>query len=187
MRLFLAIELERPAKRSLLDLISGLSEFRRSVRWVSEQQMHLTLKFLGEVGDEDVGGICEACEGVAAGCEPFEFVLDSVGCFPPEGRVRVIWGGCSQMPPALSACAGRCEDALSELGIAREGRPFSAHMTVGRVRHDDTRGRLRRAVGAISVNRARQHVDSMTLFESVLSPGGARYSTVGRYPFGGPA
>lgn len=184
MRVFVAIELTGPMKRSLHRMIEGLSQFRRSVRWVIESQMHLTLKFLGEVPDGQAAKICEACERVAAECEAFQLALGCAGCFPPNGRVRVIWGGSSTTPLALSACAARCEDAFAELGFDRETRPFSVHMTIGRVRQDDTRGRLRKAVSEIKVTTMRQEVGSMTLFESVLSPGGPRYNVMGNYPFG---
>lgn len=186
MRLFVAIELDPDLKRSLQVMIDGLSEFRRTVRWVTKEQMHVTLKFLGEVDRENVAAVCEACAEVAAGCEPFEFALDSTGCFPPKGRVRVIWGGSSQTCPELLACASGCEDAFEKLGFARETRPFSTHMTIGRVRQDDTQGRLRKALDEMAIRPARQNADSMTLFQSVLSPRGAKYSVVGQYPFGSP-
>lgn len=185
MRLFVAIELNRDMKRSLQKTIDGLSAFGRAVRWVTEEQMHVTLKFLGEVDRGDVAAVCEACERVASNCQPFEFALESSGCFPAKGRVRVIWGGSSQTCPELLACASGCEDAFEKLDFARETRPFSTHMTIGRVRQDDTQGRLRMAVDEMVITPARQKVDSMTLFESVLSPRGARYSVVGQYPLGG--
>ena len=186
MRLFVAIELSPDLKRLLQAMIDGLSEFRSTVRWVTKEQMHVTLKFLGEVGHEKVAAVCEACETAASKSRPFEFGLHTTGCFPPKGRVRVIWGGSSDTCPDLLACASACEDAFEKLGFAREGRPFSAHMTIGRVRQDDTQGRLRMAVSEMAVRPVRQNADSMTLFQSVLSPRGARYSVVGQYPFGSP-
>ena len=117
LRLFVAIELGPDLKRSLQAMIDGLSEFRGTVRWVTKEQMHVTLKFLGEVGREKVAAVCEACKKVASSCQPFEFRLDTSGCFPPEGRVRVIWGGSSDTCPELLACASGCEDAFEKLGF----------------------------------------------------------------------
>jgi 2'-5' RNA ligase len=183
-RLFVAIELDHPIKRTLLHIAEGLKDFRRTVRWASEHQMHLTLKFLGEVPDDKVPAVSDACARVAAQCKPFEFVLNSAGCFPRDGRVRIVWGGCSFTPGELAECVGKCEDAFETLGFARENRPFTPHVTIGRVKVDDTRGRLRRAVEALRVTRVTEHVQSMTLFQSILSPAGARYVVVGTFPFG---
>ncbi len=184
MRLFVAIELEDALKRSLFAMIDGLSEFRRDVRWVKAEQMHLTVKFLGEVASEDLGQVQDACGQSAAGCGPFTLAIDGAGCFGPRGKVRVIWGGMKSPPPELLDYAAGCEDALAELGFEREQRPFSAHMTIGRVRDDRSGGRLREAVETLRTRETSQNVDTITLFQSELRPEGARYTVLGRYPFG---
>jgi RNA 2',3'-cyclic 3'-phosphodiesterase len=182
--MFVAIELEHAVKRSLTRIADGLGPLRKSVRWIGPDQLHVTLKFLGDVPDEDAGGIGDACAAAAAECEPFEFAIDICGCFPREGDVRIVWGGAQHLPDALSACAARCEDAFAAIGFSRESRPFKPHVTVGRVRDDRSRGRLREAVGEVRVKSTQQSVVAMTLFESVLSPQGARYNKVGRFRFG---
>jgi 2'-5' RNA ligase len=183
-RLFVAIELDHPIKRALLHVADSLKDFRRTVRWASEHQMHLTLKFLGEVPDDKVPAVTDACARIAAECEPFEFVLNRAGCFPPEGRVRIVWGGSSVMPEELDHCVHRCEEVFEEIGFSKENRPFTPHVTIGRVKVDDTRGRLRHAVNDLRITRVAEHVDSMTLFQSILSPAGARYVVAGSFPFG---
>ncbi len=185
MRVFVAIELEQPLKTSLGKLTDALSAFRKDVRWVKPHQMHLTLKFLGEVADDRVPALCDAAREVAAASTPFTLELDRCGCFPPKGKVRVIWGGTDSCPGELLDCAARGEDAYENLGFARERRPFAAHMTVGRVRDDRSDGRMRDAIDALEINRARQSVDSITVIQSVLGPAGASYSALGRFRFGG--
>jgi 2'-5' RNA ligase len=179
-----AIELDHPIKRALLHVADSLREFRRTVRWASEHQMHLTLKFLGEVPDDKVPDVTDGCARIAAECEPFEFVLNRTGCFPPEGRVRIVWGGSSVTPDELAHCVHKCEDVFEQIGFARENRPFTPHVTIGRVKVDDTRGRLRRAVSDLRIARVAEHVESMTLFQSILSPAGARYVVAGTFRFG---
>jgi len=147
--------------------------------------MHLTLKFLGEVPDDRAAQVTDACKEIAAKAEPFEFVLNRAGCFPPEGRVRIVWGGSSFTPDELAALASRAEEVFERLGFARENRPFSPHVTIGRVKVDDTRGHLRRAVEAQRVTRIAEHVSTLTLLESELSPAGPHYTALGKFPFGG--
>ncbi|NOT00497.1 MAG: RNA 2',3'-cyclic phosphodiesterase [Phycisphaerales bacterium] len=185
MRLFLAIELTPELKRSLTRIVEALRPVGRTVRWVGTEQMHLTLKFLGELPDSALADVCGACEGVAAAAAACELVLDRAGYFGPANRVRVIWGGSSQTPAALSETARRCDDAFEALGVAAEQRPFAAHITLGRVKLDDSRGKLSSAVDAIKVIPARQPVTEMTLFESRLGPRGPQYTVVGRYGFRG--
>jgi len=185
MRLFTAIELDHPTRRELTHVVDKLADFRRTVRWVKEQHMHLTLKFLGEVPDDRLAEICDACKEIATEAKPFEFVLHGAGCFPPEGPVRIVWGGGAVMPAELAACVAHGEMVFERLGFAREHRPFSPHATIGRVKVDDTHGQLRRAVAAVRVTRLAEHVSSLTLFQSELSPAGAHYTALGKFPFGG--
>lgn len=183
MRLFVAIELDHSVKRVMLKTIDRLAEFRKTVRWVLESRMHLTMKFLGDVPDERVSDVGDACARVVAACEPFEMVVDRCGCFPAGGRVRVIWCGSQGVSPAITACAGRLDEACRELGFEPETRPFSAHLTVGRVRDDRTNGRLRDAVQRLQSGSATQPVKELTLFQSTLSMQGPTHTALGRFPF----
>lgn len=185
MRLFVAIELEHPLRRVLLRMSDDLSSFAKDVRWIKADQMHLTLKFLGEVSEGNVDAVCQTCAKVAAESAAFALTVDRCGCFPPSGKVRVIWGGGGETPPGLSACAARCEDALESLGFQRESRPFAAHLTVGRVRDDRTDGRLREAIGGLRIKKASQPAKELTVFRSELTPRGAIHTALGRFRFGG--
>lgn len=185
MRLFIAIELDHAVKRVMLKTIDRLAEFRNAVRWVRETHMHLTLKFLGDVPDEQVSDVSDACARVAAACQPFEMVVDRCGSFPVGGRVRVIWCGSQGESSAAAACAARLDKACGELGFELESRLFSAHMTVGRVRDDHTNGRLRDAVQRLQPGSATQPVKELTLFQSTQSPQGPTHTALGRFPFRG--
>ena len=105
------------------------------------------------------------------------------GCFPERGPVRVIWGGSELVPVELAGCVERLEGAFEEIGFSREGRPFRVHMTVGRVREDATRGKLREAISGIEARVAAQEAGGMTLFESRTKPTGPEYAALGRYRF----
>ena len=186
MRLFTAIELNDKVKAALRQVQRALSAFDRTVRWVTPEQMHLTLKFLGEVPDGRVDEISGASARIARESSPFDLVIGGCGCFPPAGRVRVAWVGMDESSGALAACNERCEAEYAEIGFARERRAFSPHLTLGRVRDDRTDGRLRDAVEALQVEPLRQGVVDLRVIRSTLTPQGAQYAVVSRHRLGGP-
>ena len=185
MRLFIAIELSDEVKAALRASQRMLSAFDRTVRWVTDEQMHLTLKFLGEVADDAVEEVNVAAELVVEASLPFEMVIAGCGCFPPGGRVRVVWVGVDEPGGALAACGARCEARYTEIGFDRERRPFSPHLTLGRVREDKTAGKLREAVDRVGIGPLRQNVAGLCVVQSRLTPQGARYAMVSRHRFGG--
>ena len=184
MRLFVAIALNDAVKAELRKAQRALAAFDRTARWVTQDQMHLTLKFLGEVPDAQVEAICTAAGLAAAAMVPFELTVGGCGCFPPKGPVRVVWVGTEEPGGVLARGNEACEAHYAELGFPREGRPFSPHLTLGRVRDDATAGKLRQAVSAMQVARHRQPVKELCVVQSTLTPQGARYAIVSRHPLG---
>jgi 2'-5' RNA ligase len=182
--LFLAIELDDSVKKSLQKMAGELRRFDSVVRWTKLEQMHLTLKFLGETPDAGATDVCDAAAQMAAACEPFDWTIDACGCFPPRGKVRIVWVGSGSGAESLCRIAAECEDAYEELGFARESRSFSPHVTLGRVRFDKTGGRLRDAVDGLEASSVSQPVSALTVFQSVLKPTGAVYNVLGKYSFG---
>lgn len=184
MRLFVAIELNAQVKRAVAAVRDRLAEFDRAVRWVRPEQMHLTLKFLGETEDSRAADISKALAIVAEGAAPFDLVTTGAGCFPPRGKVRVVWAGLEDCD-GLRTCQEGVEAALEPLGFARESRPFSPHLTVGRVQDDRSDGQLRERVAGLKIERISQPVDSIVLMQSELRPQGARYTKLGEWRLGG--
>lgn len=143
----------------------------------------MTVKFLGEVKDDDVNGICDAVQSAAAASSGFDLTVEGCGCFPPRGGVRIVWAGLNEPTGALLSCVEGLETALAEIGFPREGRAFSPHITIGRVKFDESGGAIRRVVDRHTFPSARQSVDSLTLMSSVLSPTGPTYTSIGRFSF----
>ncbi|MFH0983460.1 MAG: RNA 2',3'-cyclic phosphodiesterase [Planctomycetota bacterium] len=185
MRLFVAIELSAEVKAALRDTQRALAAFDRAVRWVNSDQMHLTLKFLGEVPDGRVEEICATTASVAGTSSAFEMLVGGCGCFPPKGTVRVVWVGVDEPRGLLATCSTLCEAEYEKIGFAREHRPFSPHLTLGRVREDRTGGKLREAVSGVHVASCRQGANELCVVQSTLTPHGAKYAVVSRHPFGG--
>ena len=178
MRLFTAIELDDRVKDVLVRARESLSRHDRVVRWVTRDQMHLTLVFLGDVPDDRVDDVCRAVQRAADRLSPFDITVAGSGCFPPRGHVRVVWVGVEDQGGHLKGCHAACEDELEAIDFPRESRPFSAHLTLGRVREDATNGALRNDVEQLKVPSMTQHAGSIHVIRSELTPHGARYVTV---------
>ena len=139
--------------------------------------LHLTLKFLGDVAEGRVDAIVGALSGAASDVSVFAADLRGLGAFPSAARPRVVWAGVTEGAGAMVELADRIDAALAAHGFAREARPFSPHVTLGRVRQPGRNQALRDALqdgaarefGRIRVARA-------SLMRSELSPRGARYT-----------
>lgn len=177
MRLFVALELDEKAQALLADCQQRLAELDRMVRWVRPEQIHLTLKFLGEVPDAQAVQVARALDGLAAH-QPFEFQIEGLGTFGSPHSPRVIWVGVRMPNPALTALQDDCERALADLGFPPQGRAFKPHLTLGRVK-DPRAGRD--VAAAVTRAHAReagplaQQADHVILFESILRPQGSQY------------
>ena len=185
MRLFVAIELDKRVKDELVAAQTRLREFDRTVRWPRPEQMHLTLKFLGEVPDGDVPGVCEAAKRAAQRSAPFRFTLRGLGCFPPKGPARIVWAGIEAQGQGLQGCQQAVEDEMVSVGFLREGRAYSPHLTIGRVRQGHDTRPLRAALETSELQGPLQSPSELVLFESKLTPRGAIYTAVTSCRLGG--
>jgi 2'-5' RNA ligase len=153
------------------------------VVWVAPENFHLTVKFLGAVGTERLPDVERALGDAVAGVASFTLALRGLGAFPSTARPRVIWAGTAQGAAELAEVAARVERALSPLGFPTEERPFSAHVTLGRVRTPRRNPRLAQALAASAdVELLRVPVERLSLMRSDLSPRGARYSELAGHP-----
>ena len=184
MRLFVAIELTDEVRDALQEVQVALGRATDGVRWVRPEQLHLTVKFLGEVPDGEVPRVAEAVARSAVRSSVFEMQLTECGCFPPRGPVRIVWVGTHDGSGALQECVNAVEDELEGIGFPRESRPFSAHLTIGRAADGRYAGGIRAAVERCKVKPVRQSVGELTLMSSVLSPKGPSYSVVSRAKLG---
>jgi 2'-5' RNA ligase len=182
--LFVAIELTDQVRTVLADAQAALKRIGQGVRWVSPEQLHLTVKFLGEVDGGLVDRVAAAIRGVAERSVGFEMDVDDCGCFPPRGDVRIVWAGADEPSGAMRQCVEQIERELECIGFPRERQPFSAHITLGRVREDRSRGVLRAAVEGFGLPRVAQPVRCVTLMSSVLSPQGPIYAAVSHAKLG---
>lgn len=165
-----------------LDLREALARAARElpvagdVRWVTPENVHLTLKFLGEVGEKDLARVAEALGPVSERHDPFEALVSGFGAFPSAGKARILWAGIDEGAERLGALARDVEAALEPLGFAPETRPYRPHLTLARARRRPV------SLGAEAAKPGiRFPVRRMDLVESVLGGEGAAYSTLVAY------
>ncbi|MGA3091400.1 MAG: RNA 2',3'-cyclic phosphodiesterase [Terriglobales bacterium] len=187
MRIFVAIDLEAEIRTRIARFIEGVEGFAPEARWVDPESLHITLKFIGEREPEQVESISERLRQVEG--NTVEVGAAGYGFFPTAKAPRVFWIGINA-GPQLSALAGRIDQAMAELGIAREDRPYSPHLTLARVGGRSGAPKWRRGdapIAAFSVVEKRLAAmgdldfGTMTarefiLYQSQLSPKGSRYT-----------
>jgi 2'-5' RNA ligase len=184
--MFAAIELDPELRRRLVRLQTDIGVQERGLRWLTPEQMHLTVKFLGEVPDDLIPAVCDALAGLAADGEPFAFEVRGVGCFPPRGSVRIVWAGLEEPSGRLRRFQAACEQVFAGLGFKQEHRLYAPHLTLARVKNASLSASLRAgAARNDGFSAGRQEADEVVLFESVLRREAARYRVVARCPFEG--
>ena len=185
MRCFIAIDIDeqiRKALASLQDQMRGKADIKRGdAKWVNPENIHLTLKFLGEVKDEQAVDVCNITGAVASRHESFELDVESVGHF--GGRsARVLWVGTGQNIDKLLQLQQDLEQQLDLAGWPRETRKFSGHLTLCRIRN--ARAGIKLAQLARDYRDFRlgtMPAESVSVYQSQLTPQGPIYTVLGKY------
>ncbi|HVM70226.1 MAG TPA: RNA 2',3'-cyclic phosphodiesterase [Anaerolineales bacterium] len=181
LRAFIAVEIPVEIQNAIADNTASLRSALPSplVRWVARQNVHLTLKFLGDVSPDNLKRLAETLKVESGSLEPFDISVAGLGAFPSQKRARVIWIGLDA-PPALLTLQHEVDAVAAQLGYPREERPFSPHLTIGRVAQNASASdlqRIRTALEAVKVGvLGSAHVQAIHIFKSDLRPGGSVYS-----------
>lgn len=187
MRLFVALEIPAAVRDNLAAQVAELRELSAKVadkrpRWVLPGNLHVTLKFIGEVAPTKLEGIRGALSATRSDA-PVEIKFRGLGFFPNEQHPRVLWAGVDASTN-LPSLAGDIDAALETQGIARQRPAFTPHLTLARIEPPGLHEKLR---AAIQKNGAREFGSFQTrefyLIESKLKPSGAKYTTLASYPF----
>lgn len=189
-RTFVAISLPDPIHERLDEIIIRLKKAGVSgVRWVPAQNIHLTLKFLGDVSPANLDLLEKILQPEISRHHPFEITIGGLGAFPNLRRPRVIWVGV-KTPPALENIRHAIEAETQRLGYAAEERPFSPHLTLGRISHNASPQEIQQIASVLSVQTAQQlgtiRVKNVQLFRSDLRPGGSVYTSLFSFPLSPP-
>jgi 2'-5' RNA ligase len=185
MRLFVALELPEIHRASLAGVCE--SGRRGGVRWVPAENVHLTLKFLGEVDDRLLPEVEAALATAARAARPFALSLEGGGCFPNARSPSVIWVGVAEGADAARELAGAVTRALRPLGFAPEKRGFKPHLTIGRPKDPRTGPATTiEKIGQLKGYRTPPATAAaLALIKSTLTPDGAVYDVVRRFELAG--
>jgi RNA 2',3'-cyclic 3'-phosphodiesterase len=191
LRAFIAIEMSAEIRRGLDRVASELKQRLKDVpvRWVPVENIHLTLKFLGDVSVSNIEMLKKILAGEATRHNSFEISVGELGAFPSPRRPRVIWVKV-EAPSALANLQTGVENETARLGYSREERPFSPHLTLGRVARNAGPADIRRIGDALESYKVgflgATPVTLVKLYRSELGPGGAVYSCLFNAPLGSP-
>jgi RNA 2',3'-cyclic 3'-phosphodiesterase len=178
MRTFVAVFPPQRVREALFRTARDLPA-SSAFRLVGQEKLHLTLKFLGNVAEEDISRVKRALEQLRGRHEPFEVETSGFGAFPSERKARILWAGVGEGSGPLRAVAQSVDDLLEPAGFGRERRPYVPHLTLGRAR-----GRQAKLDGAsVSPPALRFTVSGVDLVESVPAEGGVTYSVLKTYSF----
>ncbi len=175
-RCFLAIDLPEDLRPGLALAQGELKKTQADVKWVPPGNIHITLKFFGNVTDAEIPNIIAAAREVAAGQGPLTLKVRGAGAFPTIRSPRVVWLGLGGDMLPLAQFFHRLEKAFAALDYPPETRAFNPHLTLGRVRSPEGRAQLSRAIEKLVVDWPPFVVWEIILFQSVLSPKGSTYT-----------
>ncbi len=182
-RAFIAIELPDAAKEHLTSLRARLRPAQHPyIKWVAPEGIHLTLKFLGNIPQERVPQITEAMARVAQGVSPFRVQIGGLGAFPNMKRPQVIWVAIEGEVEQLITLHQGIDQALIPLGFAPESRPFTPHLTLGRLKERASPEERKRIGEHMAFTEFESgptiEVTEINLMRSRLTPQGAIYSRI---------
>ncbi len=184
-RAFIAVDISPQARAALEAIVEGLTRGGASgVRWVRPEGVHLTLKFLGDIDPALVDTVLGSIERAVQGTGPITLALSGVGAFPNINNPRVVWGGLKGDLETLKELQARIDETLhSDPGLPRETRPFTPHLTLGRLRQEaptEVRRRVADAIRQAAIEgEVEWRVEEVALIRSTLTPSGAVYEVLG--------
>lgn len=194
-RTFIAIEIPPDIRQRIKEHIDQLRAAFPDVRasWTREDNLHLTLKFLGNVPVTSIPALSDAVAEAAHTIDPFELVVSGCGTFPPHGRPKVLWIGCAGIPPAsslrplplaLSSLHTALEDHCADANFEREPRAYHPHLTIARLRESKESRTLAEHHKQLGFPAQTFTVSELVVFQSELSSKGSKHTALARHELG---
>jgi 2'-5' RNA ligase len=180
LRTFLAVPLSADIRDRLVGLQQRLAKDVGEVKWVEDENLHVTLVFLGDVSAEEIPAVCRATQESVADVPPFLLGVRGVGCFPTARRPRILWAGIDPGADPLKDLYEQVSLALETLGFRREDRPYTPHVTIGRVKGEGNGMAHVLAMHADFNAGETTLVQEVHIYSSEMTRQGSRYQVLGR-------
>jgi RNA 2',3'-cyclic 3'-phosphodiesterase len=178
-RLFVALELLPELRQALSRIQDKLKRYDLDVKWVNPDNIHLTIRFLGEINEAQMPGISQLLKDTLAQYPMTEISLEELGAFPVLNNPRVIWIGCKEKGNSLVKAYEALEKGFQAMGLSKDDHAFSPHLTLGRVK---SRKNIEQFKSYCEQNKTIQvgiqKVESLTLFQSTLTSTGPIYNVI---------
>ena len=182
-RVFCAIELPESLKSQIAQHINSLrSATKANASWSLPHNIHLTLKFLGEVELDRIASVSNAATAAVSSLAPFKVRVEGTGVFPPRGAPRVLWIGLNDLEGKLSELHAHFEVEFAKAGFPKESRPFRPHLTLARLRKPTSASALAAAHKERPFKPGDITVSEVAVIRSELSSKGSKYTTISRHP-----
>jgi RNA 2',3'-cyclic 3'-phosphodiesterase len=183
LRVFCAVELPPEVRALAAAHAARLRERESEARasWPRAENLHLTLKFLGEIEPARAEALSGAAARAAIGVRPFDLTIEGAGAFPARGLPRVLWLGVVDSSGELARLQSKLEEECAGAGFAREERPFHPHLTLARIRAPQGARGLARLHEEAGFEAIEFPVTDLVVMRSELGPGGSRYTELARH------
>ncbi|MDI6815858.1 MAG: RNA 2',3'-cyclic phosphodiesterase [Actinomycetota bacterium] len=177
LRIFIGLDLPGRLKGELFEVSNQLKATIEGARWVARDNIHLTLKFLGSITEEQLAETETALLSKAAAFNQFSFECGALGAFPNQKRARVLWVGVDRGEREFVELSMLVEDALEPLGFARDDKPFKPHITLARLNPPKPVEQALRTVTETPYQGRNIPVRGITIYQSHLKPTGVEYTS----------
>lgn len=184
-RTFVCIDIPESIKERIEKLQRDLRRIDAQISWVKPANIHLTLKFLGDVSQAKIPAINAAITDVAKVCNPFQITVGATGCFPSPRKPSILWVGLSQSSDELPSLHKAIEDGLARQGFAREGKKFTPHLTIARIRNPRNADQVADAFLTGGFANEDFRAKEIIVMRSQLSPQGSIYTPLAVIPLNG--
>jgi len=182
MRFFIAIDISPSIKKEILRLTAILKKGDPDVKWVNENKIHITLKFLGNIEEKNIKPISEAIREICRKHNTFNVTFSELGAFPRIAKPKVLWLGIDKGSDFLTNLAKDIDSGLVNIGFKSEEREFKPHLTIGRVR---SLRNIPALTGSIKKTnfllKETTEVNQVVLFQSILDPKGAIHNPISHF------
>ncbi len=183
MRLFAGIPVSGAAEIELAGVLARLQQTRWPVKWVRSEGLHVTVKFLGEVGEDRLPAVADALALAAQATGVLTFGCTGLGAFPSLSRPSVLWAAL-EAPAAMELLVDRVERGCAHLGFPLEGRPHRPHVTLGRVRRGEQLPTPAKSLLEAEQLTGNFTAERLVLYRSHPGDGGSRYESLLTFPLG---